>query len=258
MKRTWKTAIALMLIASVLMLTSCDGLFTTSTMKGAARDPDKAAAALAKKPTADLVTDAGTAADQAQAQAIVGALSAQAKDDPSVITDLDPEDKKKIVDAAMTAVIDPTAIAGNSGIDLKGMMNGDVDGDEDEIMENIVGSIIDSLGDCDTTCVKVILDDSLDANGNLKSDVPEEMKSTLALGAITVAASAVQGSDFDIADLMDAMDGTDTNGTDAQVAALLGPNASKDDVAGLTSALNTLAALSASGYEFSDAFGMGK
>lgn len=254
MKRTWKTAIVLMLIASVLMLTSCDGLFTRSTMKGATRDPAKAAAALASKPTEDLVADAGSAADQAQAQAVVGALSAQAKNNPEVITNLSEEDKKKVVDAAMTAVIDLTSLA--SDVDLNALMGDDSNADEDEMMENIMSSLIDNLGDCDTTCVKVILDDSLDASGNLKPNTSEEMKGTLALGAITVAASAVQGSDMDINDLISAMDGSDTSGTDAQVNALLGPNASAEDKASLTSALKTLAALEATGYEFGNAFGM--
>lgn len=260
MKRTWKTAIALMLIASVLMLTSCDGLFTRSVMKNAARDPDAAAKALAEKPTSTLVDDAGAVADKTQAQSVVGALSAQAKDDPSKITSLDDGEKKKIVDAAMTAVIDLTAIA--SEVDLNALMSEDSNVDEDELMNNLVGSIIDNLGACDTTCVKVILDDSVttDANGDpvLSSNVSEEMKGTLALGAITVACSAVQGSGFELDDLMDAMDGTDASGTDAQVSALLGPDASPDDVASLTSALNTLAALEAAGYEFGDAFGMGE
>lgn len=251
-----------MLIASVLMLTSCGGLFTTSTMKGAARDPGEAAKALSKKPTKTLVADAGQAADQAQAQAVVGALSKKAKDDPTVITSLSDEDKKTVIDAALTAVIDLTSMA--TDVDLDALMSEDSDADEDEMMENIMGSIINNLGDCDTTCVKVILDDSVttDANGDpvLAAGVSEEMKSSLALGAITVAAASVKGAGADISTIMNALDGEDENGdaadTDDIVANILGANASQDDINGLKSALNTLAALESAGYDFSNAFGV--
>ena len=253
MKRTCKSAVVLMLIATVLVLSSCNGLFTSSVMKGAARDPEKAAAALAKKPTATLVADAADAADQSSAQAVVGALSKKAKDDPNFASNLNEDEKKTVINAAMTAVINLPAIAGDSSINLAGMMNGDIDSaDEDEMMENIVSSIINNLGDCDTTCVASILDASYD-NGQIAAGTSPEMKSSLALGAITVAAATMKGSNFDMDEFMDALE--DGNGS-VDASDVL-PGASPADLANLTTAMNILNALSAdTSFDMSSIFGM--
>lgn len=247
-----------MLIATVLVLSSCNGLFTSSVMKGAARDPEKAAAALAKKPTATLIADAADAADQSSAQAVVGALSKKAKDDPNFASNLKDDEKKTVINAAMTAVINLPAIAGDSSINFEGMMNGDIDGaDEEAMMKNIVSSIINNLGDCDTTCVASILTASLDTTGGtpvIAAGTSPEMKSSLALGAITVAAATLKGSDFDMDEFMHALE--DDNGSIDASDVLDG--ASPADLANLTTAINILNALSADhDFNMSSIFGMG-
>ncbi|MBQ0168129.1 MAG: hypothetical protein KBT02_13575 [Treponema sp.] len=259
MKRTCKMTIVLMLIASVFILASCDGLFTTSMMSGAARDPGKAAEALAKKPTKDLAADAKDAADMSSAQAVVGALSAQALQDPSVITSLKPEEKVDIINAAVTASIDKTALFDKDkvGFDLVGMMSGDENAVSDDVEpEDIIKAIIENTAECDTTCIVVILDDALttDASGNAELDpnLDPELKANLTMGAIAVVASVIP-EDVNMDDLMDSMEGDAADAGD-MASDILGAEATPEKTAALTTALTVLSLLFADG---SGIFGMG-
>lgn len=238
MKKTSKAAMVAILIALLMLVTSCNGLFTTSMApKSAVRDTSKAAKALAKKDSADLAKDAANVGDKNEAQKVLGALSTKSKEE---IIALSPEEKASIISASMTACIDMAALAG--AIDVDELTSEDADPSE------IIGEVLKTFSGADTTCVQYILEDSLNEDGTLK-DMSEETKKNLALGAVSVAASAVSGTeDMDFDKLSDAME----NGGDPK--GILGLDATEDDVKALETSLKTLKALSDAGLSFEDLF----
>lgn len=241
MKKTSKAAMVAILIALLMLVTSCDGLFTKSMApKSAVRDTSKAAEALAKKDSADLAKDAANVGDMKEAQKVLGALSTKSKEEISALSE---EEKASIISASMTACIDMAALAG--AIDVDELSSEDADPSE------IIGEVLKTFSGADTTCVQYILEDSLNEDGTLKDadNMSEETKKNLALGAVSVAASAVSGTeDMDFDKLSDAME----NGGDPQD--ILGPDATEDDVKALETSLKTLEALSDAGLSFEDLF----
>ena len=238
MKKTSKAAMVAILIALLMLVTSCDGLFTTSMApKSAVRDTSKAAEALAKKDPADLAKDAANVGDMKEAQKVLEALS---KKSPDEISKLSEEDKASIISASMTACIDMAALAG--AIDVDALSSGDADPSE------IIGEVLKTFSGANTTCVQYILEASLDENGNLidADNMSEETMKNLALGAVSVAASAVSGTeDKDFDKLLDAME----NGGEAKDILPDG-----DDKTALETSLKTLEALSDAGFSFEDLF----
>ncbi len=237
MKRSSKAAIVAVLIALLMLVTSCDlGMFTKSMAPSSAvRDQSKAEEALAKKDSGDLAKDAANVGDKNEAQKVLGALSKKSKEE---ITALSDEEKASIISASMTACIDMAALA--DSIDMDAITSGDADPDA------MIGEILKSFSGADTKCVVFILEDSLNEDGTLK-DMSEATKKNLALGAVSVAASTVSGvEDLDSDALIEAME----NGGDAST--ILGNEASQDDIKALETSLKTLEALEASGFALED------
>lgn len=287
MKRTRKAAVVLFVAALLMVLTSCDGIFENSLLQDFTRDQGNMAAELAKKDTSELASTAAAVEDKAQAESVVSALSIKAKEDPEkFVEELEPEDKIAIINAATTAVLDVSSIGAslmdvmdknknNSGDDpdpSSGEEPGN-DDDEKEMAIQVVNTIIDSIGNADTSCVEIILNDALaeDSEGVpvLKDTVTEDEKASLCMGAVTVAASAVSG-------ILSSDDGEE-NKTDELIEKLTNPDSDIDDLDGfldslfedevgdggelppevqaskdkLETSLKTIYALSNSGFDFS-------
>lgn len=246
MKGKIKTVAVCIIVAAVMILTSCGNVFTTSLGKVAARDPEKAAKALAKKSTSTLVSDAAEVADRTQAQAVIGALSTKSQ---SEITSLSASDKQQIISTATTAVINMTALG--SSLDMDAISSGNAN--EEEIIE----SILNNCSATDTKCVTYILNDALTSSGtlNIPNDAdPDEYKMSLTMGAVAVAASSLKGANFDMEDFMDAFDSDSVETVDDHLENML-PNGSAQDRANLKTALRIFAALGNDGFDPSAAFG---
>lgn len=251
MKRTCKVVMVIALIAALMALTSCDNMFTKSVMKGAARDPEKAASKLANKPTDELINDAENAKDRSSAQAIIGALNKKSEEE---IKALDTDQKQAVLSAATKAVVDMGSLGGSVGGLLKDAGSSSSSNSE---VADVMDDIIASAAGNDTTCVAWVLESSLDANGNIPADTPADMKSSLTMGAVAVAASSLANAGItDSNSVMDRLENAD-NISDVNTAAaqMLGSGADQKDVENLASALKTLKALQSSGYAFDQAFG---
>lgn len=253
MKRMNKAPVLAVLLCLVMLVTSCDGLFTRTLTPDAVRDPSAAAAALANKSSADLAADAGNVGDMSEAQTVLAALSNKAKNDPDFAANLTTEQKKQILSAATVAVLDIPAIV--SSIDINAIAGGDDNGGDDngnsgdggdgtDPTAAVIDAVIASVGNAETACVTAILLDAT-AGGELSAEVAAspEMQRSLAMGAVAVAASTVGGAGATGADLMEAMGSGGSSAED-----LLGDGADPAAVEELQTALDTLAILEENGF----------
>lgn len=259
MKRMNKAAFIAALVCLAMIVTSCNGLFTTTTMPGAARDPGQAASALANQPTADLVANTRDVDSMEGAQTLVAALSQKAKDDPDFASNLSSQEKQDIISAATIAVIDMASIAQN--LDIASLMGGNGDGDGDgtgdgtgdDAMGQVLDAIVGSIGSTDTTCVVAILNNSLNESGELTQDVLDspEMQSSLAMGAIAVAASTVSSTGASGADLIATFESAGSSNAED----ILPDDASDEEIASLQASIDTLMALTEAGFDITSLFG---
>lgn len=256
MKKNYKAVMVAALVFLVMIITSCDGLFTRTMTPSAARDPELAAQKIASKNSKDLVVDAGNVENKEQATTIVTALSQKAENDPDFAQNLSSEEKKQVITAATTAVIDMAAIGSKIG-DIMGMVPGD-DGDGDdggepdeEQMREIAGSIFESFGHADTYCVEAILNDAVDADGNLSPKYANDpdMQKSLAMGALAVAASNLSASGKSSDDVIDMFMGTSDDSGSGNGGEGMPPE--------LEGAFNTFSALMEAGFDPSSLFSFG-
>ena len=160
--RTRKIITTLLLCLAVLVITSCDNMFTTSLFKGAARDLTET---MEKVSTDDLInsgTNPDVIGNQESAKAAVEAL---AKKDLSEITVEQSENVLKLGTAAIlptstlmdaiTSIMDALPEDGENGA-----TGDDVESEEDdetEIITNVITSMIASIPKMDNTAITTVL-----------------------------------------------------------------------------------------------------
>lgn len=160
--RTRKIITTLLLCLAVLVITSCDNMFTTSLFKGFARDLTET---MEKVSTDDLInsgTNPDVIGNQESAKAAVEAL---AKKDLSNITVEQSENVLKLGTAAIlptstlmdaiTSIMDALPEDGENGA-----TGDDVESEEDdetEIITNVITSMIASIPKMDNTAITTVL-----------------------------------------------------------------------------------------------------